>query len=395
MTTSTVSASRAAARGRAIVARFAARAVRRSGRSRGRRKPRASVARRAGAPCTDSAVVRRTPEIDEQRARRPLGASASSAGSSRLVERPPGEHDDGVRSRGGESVQRPDEQDGRRDEPRPRRAVRARGAAGAVCAGPRRYPPAVTAVLFTCAGQRVDIVSAFARAGATTVATDLDPLAPALYHADQHALAPRIDDDGYVALPARARRGARRPARRAADRPRPREARPCARRARRARPASLGGGRPRASATSTSRTSSSRSAGSRRRRAGCPTRCPTTPATRCSSRCARASARATSTAPATGPSSTSSSATRRSTRSCRRCCRGEEFSIDVFCDLDGRCLNAIPRTMIQSKGGESIKGMTIAGPRPDRVRRARSPRRSGSSARARSSASARRTGATR
>src|SRR5205085_2991950 len=40
-------------------------------------------------------------------------------------------------------------------------------------------------------------------------------------------------------------------------------------------------------------------------------------------------------------------------------CSGEEFSIDVFCDLDGRCLNAIPRTMIESKGGESIKGMTI------------------------------------
>ena len=40
-------------------------------------------------------------------------------------------------------------------------------------------------------------------------------------------------------------------------------------------------------------------------------------------------------------------------------CAGEEFSIDVFCDLEGRCLNAIPRTMIQSKGGESIKGMTI------------------------------------
>src|SRR5205823_12684369 len=41
------------------------------------------------------------------------------------------------------------------------------------------------------------------------------------------------------------------------------------------------------------------------------------------------------------------------------CCRGEEFSIDVFCDLDARCLNAVPRTMIESKGGESIKGMTI------------------------------------
>ena len=40
-------------------------------------------------------------------------------------------------------------------------------------------------------------------------------------------------------------------------------------------------------------------------------------------------------------------------------CRGEEFSIDVFCDTERRCLNAIPRTMIQSKGGESIKGMTI------------------------------------
>ena len=57
----------------------------------------------------------------------------------------------------------------------------------------------MTAVLFTCAGQRVDIVSAFARAGATTVAADLDPLAPALYHADHKALVPRVDDPGYVA----------------------------------------------------------------------------------------------------------------------------------------------------------------------------------------------------
>src|SRR5215203_809449 len=56
----------------------------------------------------------------------------------------------------------------------------------------------VTAVLFTCAGQRVDIVSAFARAGATTVATDLDELAPALYHADRAARPPRVDDEGYI-----------------------------------------------------------------------------------------------------------------------------------------------------------------------------------------------------
>jgi carbamoyl-phosphate synthase large subunit len=40
-------------------------------------------------------------------------------------------------------------------------------------------------------------------------------------------------------------------------------------------------------------------------------------------------------------------------------CPGEEFSIDLLCDLDGRCLEAIPRTMIQSKGGEQIKGTTI------------------------------------
>src|ERR671913_2535020 len=56
----------------------------------------------------------------------------------------------------------------------------------------------MTAVLFTCAGQRVDIVSAFGRAGATTVATDADALAPALYHADRRALVPRIDSPGYV-----------------------------------------------------------------------------------------------------------------------------------------------------------------------------------------------------
>src|SRR5262249_24200759 len=40
-------------------------------------------------------------------------------------------------------------------------------------------------------------------------------------------------------------------------------------------------------------------------------------------------------------------------------CLGVEFSVDVFCDLDARCVAAIPRTLIESKGGESIKGMTI------------------------------------
>jgi len=39
---------------------------------------------------------------------------------------------------------------------------------------------------------------------------------------------------------------------------------------------------------------------------------------------------------------------------------GPEFSIDCLSDRDGRCLNAIPRTMLESRGGESIKGTIIA-----------------------------------
>jgi carbamoyl-phosphate synthase large subunit len=39
---------------------------------------------------------------------------------------------------------------------------------------------------------------------------------------------------------------------------------------------------------------------------------------------------------------------------------GPEFSIDCLGDRSGRCLNAIPRTMIESRGGESIKGTVIA-----------------------------------
>ena len=56
----------------------------------------------------------------------------------------------------------------------------------------------MSGVLFTCAGQRVDIVAAFKRAGARTLATDVNPLAPALYHADHHALVPPIDDPLFV-----------------------------------------------------------------------------------------------------------------------------------------------------------------------------------------------------
>jgi carbamoyl-phosphate synthase large subunit len=43
----------------------------------------------------------------------------------------------------------------------------------------------------------------------------------------------------------------------------------------------------------------------------------------------------------------------------QRAMDGPEFSIDCLSDTEGRCLNAIPRTMIESRGGESIKGTVI------------------------------------
>ncbi len=39
---------------------------------------------------------------------------------------------------------------------------------------------------------------------------------------------------------------------------------------------------------------------------------------------------------------------------------GEELSIDCLGDQEGRCINAIPRKMLESRGGESIKGTVIA-----------------------------------
>jgi carbamoyl-phosphate synthase large subunit len=41
---------------------------------------------------------------------------------------------------------------------------------------------------------------------------------------------------------------------------------------------------------------------------------------------------------------------------------GPEFSIDCLSDPDGRCLNAIPRSMLESRGGESIKGTVLDDP---------------------------------
>ncbi len=43
----------------------------------------------------------------------------------------------------------------------------------------------------------------------------------------------------------------------------------------------------------------------------------------------------------------------------QRAMGGPEISIDCLGDREGCCLNAIPRSMLESRGGESIKGQVI------------------------------------
>jgi len=220
----------------------------------------------------------------------------------------------------------------------------------------------VAAVLFTCAGQRVDIVTAFREAGATTVAADVDRLAPALYHADHHALVPRIDDPFYVdalrdlvelhdvrlivpltdldhVVLAQARE-------------------------------TLGGAVVLVPEIETIERCSDKylahvffeEEGIGSPPTWLPTELPESIRFPVLVKARRGFG--------------SRHIYRADNRSeldfflryttadsmVQSLCHGEEFSIDVFCDLYGRCLAAVPRTMIESKGGESIKGMTIKDP---------------------------------
>jgi carbamoyl-phosphate synthase large subunit len=219
----------------------------------------------------------------------------------------------------------------------------------------------VTAVLFTCAGQRVDIVSAFGRAGATTVATDINPLAPALYHADHHALVPRIDDPGYLPQ-----------LRRLIEEYDVRLVVPLTdldqRLLARTRD-ELGAAVLLPPAEVVEQMGDKYLAHETFEQLGIPS--------------------PSSTLPESLPAdleypvlvkARNGFGSRHIYRAHDReeldfhlartpvasfvqaFCLGEEFSIDIFSDFDGRCLNAIPRTMIESKGGESIKGMTIKDP---------------------------------
>jgi carbamoyl-phosphate synthase large subunit len=49
---------------------------------------------------------------------------------------------------------------------------------------------------------------------------------------------------------------------------------------------------------------------------------------------------------------------------------GEHVSLDCLGDLEGRCLNAIPRSMLESRGGEAVKGQILDDPELVEVARA-------------------------
>jgi carbamoyl-phosphate synthase large subunit len=218
----------------------------------------------------------------------------------------------------------------------------------------------MTAVLFTCAGRRVDIVTAFGRAGATTVAADLNPLAPTLYHADHQAFVPRVEDAGYI--------------------PKLREViatydvrlvvpltdldQEILARARDHGELGTEALLPRAEVVE--RVNDKYRAhqffeenGVHSPPSWLPDELPEDLEFPVMVKARKGYG--------------SQHIYRAEDREhldfflgytqaesfVQKCCRGEEFSIDVFSDLDGRCLSAIPRTMIESRGGESIKGMTI------------------------------------
>ena len=216
----------------------------------------------------------------------------------------------------------------------------------------------MTAVLFTCVGQRVDIVDAFNRVGATTVAADANALAPALYRADQRALVPKVEDEGYIAA-----------LRALVEEHDVKVVVPL---------------------TDLDQVTLAES----REALGTLVLLPEAEIVERLGDKYLAHVlfeeRGIDSPPTWLPNNLPDDApfpllvkarlgfgSRHIYRAEDRaqlgfflgytpvdsivqaCMAGEEFSVDVFCDLEGRCLNAIPRTMIESKGGESIKGMTI------------------------------------
>ncbi|MDQ3065664.1 MAG: ATP-grasp domain-containing protein, partial [Actinomycetota bacterium] len=205
----------------------------------------------------------------------------------------------------------------------------------------------------------VDIVSAFMRAGATTIATDLDPLAPALYHADHHAFVPRVDDPGYI--PALAALVAEHDIRLIVPLT-DLDQLLLAQSREQLEPALALVPEPDVCETMGDKYLAHRffeEHGIASPRSWLPAEVPDDAHYPLLVKVregfgSRHIFRAHDAAELTfflGYTTVDSFV--------QECCRGEEFSIDLFCDLESRCLNAIPRSMIQSKGGESIKGASL------------------------------------
>ena len=213
--------------------------------------------------------------------------------------------------------------------------------------------------MLTSVGQRVDIARAFRAAGATTLGVDADPLAPALYHCDERVIVPRIADPEYVPALARLR-----------DEHDVRLVVPLndldfpvlAREREQLAPALVLLPDAEASARMSDKLEAHHfflANGIPSPRSWAPEDVPDDVrfpvlvkaregfGSRNIHRVADRDQLAFFLAYTNVPSFV------------QEVCLGEEFSIDVFCDMEARCLNAIPRTMLLSKGGESIKGASI------------------------------------
>jgi len=214
-------------------------------------------------------------------------------------------------------------------------------------------------VLFTSVGQRVDIVRAFRGAGAVALGVDADPLAPALYHCDRRAVVPRIADPAYVpTLAALCRERDVRLVVPLNDLDFP----VLARERHELAPALVLLPEAEVSVRMSDKLAAHRfflENGIPSPRSWLPhevpedVRYPVLVKARegFGSRNIYRADDPQQLAFFLGYTEVPSFVQER--------CLGEEFSIDVFCDMEGRCLNAIPRTMLLSKGGESIKGASL------------------------------------
>ena len=214
-------------------------------------------------------------------------------------------------------------------------------------------------VLFTSAGQRVDIVRAFRAAGAVALGVDADPLAPALYHCDLRVVVPRIADAAYVpALAGLVREHGVELVVPLNDLDFP----VLARERETLAPALVLLPEPEDSARVSDKLEAHHffvEQGIPSPRSWHPDDVPHDARFPVLVK-ARAGFGSRNIHRADDPEQLSFFLRYTTVASfVQERCLGEEFSIDVFCDLESCCLNAIPRTMLLSKGGESIKGVAI------------------------------------